>query len=518
MSKWRSLPNCDAPGPPGAPAPSKTGLVRLWPAVAVAAVCAIAYARTLAPGVTWANGGLDSGDLITAAVTGGVAHPPGYPTFLLLAELALLLPLADPAVTVTTLSAAAATLATLALFDAASRWGPPAPRRAAAAALAALAFGLSPLCWSQAVIAEVYGLNALFAALLLHATLARARGAPASPPRLAATSALAGAALGNHLTILPAALVWLLVVSRADGRLRPRRLALHLGWAAAGSLVYLALPLRAAGAPPVSWGGAAGWEGFWWLVTGRLYAGLAFGLPLGELPGRISGAAAILVAQLGWAGLALGVYGLIFVCGRSPIALWGTLIPAAANAAFAIGYNTGDSQVYLLPTILAFALWVGLGAADLLSRPALARPRRAALALAALALALLWQAPSTARAVDASQDRRAIRYALAVLEQAPAGALILTSTDRDTFPLWYYHFGLGRRPDLTLVTGPLLAFPWYRESLRAAYPDLRLPEQAPAGWEAALAAAMRAGAPHCRTLLTPAPHLACGPTADGYGL
>ena len=48
--------------------------------VATLIICILTYLRTLAPGITWANDGYDSGDLITAAVTGGVAHPTGYPT------------------------------------------------------------------------------------------------------------------------------------------------------------------------------------------------------------------------------------------------------------------------------------------------------------------------------------------------------------------------------------------------------------------------------------------------------
>ncbi len=489
---------------------AQTGRTSYWlAAVAVAIACALAYTRTLAPGVTWANSGLDSGELITAAMTGGVPHPSGYPTYLLLARLFLLLPLPDPAVAVTLLSAVAATLAALTLFDTICGWGQPSPRRPVAAALTSLALGLSPLLWSQAVIAEVYSLNVLFAALLLRAALARARGAPASPYRVAATSTLAGVALGNHLTIIPIALVWLAVVSCAGGRPHLRLLARHLAWASLGAFVYLVLPLWAAAAPAVSWGGAAEWGGFWWLVTGRLYAGLAFGISSGDLAGRVTGAAGILVDQFGWPGLALGCYGLAFCCGRSRAALWITAAPAAFAVAFAVGYSAPDFQVYLLPATLTFALWIGLGAADLLGRPAFAGPLRSSLAAAALAVALLWQAPRTAGAVDASQDRRAITYGLSVMKETPHNALIFTTADRDTFPLWYYHFALGQRPDLILVVAPLLSYPWYRDSLRSTYPGLHLLMTAPQGWEAALVAGRPADAPLCRTTLDPTPQLIC---------
>jgi len=50
-----------------------------------------------------------------------------------------------------------------------------------------------------------------------------------------------------------------------------------------------------------------------------------------------------------------------------------------------------------------------------------------------------------------------------------------TTTDQDTFPLWYYHFGLHERPDLRIVVLPLTQFVWYQQSLAHTYPDLKFP-------------------------------------------
>src|SRR5687768_18545700 len=67
------------------------------------------YLYTAAPGITWRNGGIDSGELATAVATGSVAHPPGYPTYLLLGRLATLLPV-EPARALAWLSALSAAL------------------------------------------------------------------------------------------------------------------------------------------------------------------------------------------------------------------------------------------------------------------------------------------------------------------------------------------------------------------------------------------------------------------------
>ena len=56
-------------------------------------IALVVYLLTLAPGLTQAHFGGDGGELITAAVTGGVPHPQGYPTYSLLGSLLRWLPL-----------------------------------------------------------------------------------------------------------------------------------------------------------------------------------------------------------------------------------------------------------------------------------------------------------------------------------------------------------------------------------------------------------------------------------------
>ena len=47
------------------------------------------YATTIAPSLSWGfnNYGIDSGELLSAAKTLGIPHPPGYPTYTLLLHL-----------------------------------------------------------------------------------------------------------------------------------------------------------------------------------------------------------------------------------------------------------------------------------------------------------------------------------------------------------------------------------------------------------------------------------------------
>jgi len=74
----------------------------------VAGVSLIVYGLTLAPSLTWSHWGSDGGDLIAAAVTGRVPHPPGFPVYIAVASGFLKLVGGDPATALNGLSAVAA--------------------------------------------------------------------------------------------------------------------------------------------------------------------------------------------------------------------------------------------------------------------------------------------------------------------------------------------------------------------------------------------------------------------------
>lgn len=479
----------------------------LWLALAVAAVVLPVYAATRAPGLTWANQGADGGDLITAAATFGVAHPSGYPTYLLLARLFQALPVGPLAARTTWLSALAAALAAGAVVPLVSQTSAGPPRFGlAGGVVAGLAFGLSPLLWSQAVITEVHTLHALFVALLLY-TLPQPAARPPSSRGHALAGLIAGLALGNHLTVgllLPA---WLGMSAWSAGRDWRRAVVWRLAGLALGLTVYLYLPLAAAGQPPVNWGGAATPAGFWWVVSGAPYRALAFGLARDLALGRVAGWAGLLWAQFGWLGLLVTVVGLFFGqvrgWGARAITLWMVVV----YSAFAIGYNAADSYAYLLPAILAAGLWLGWGVAALLAALD-RRPHRALTGWVVVGLLGVTLGLNAARhwpEVDASRDQRAEDFGRAVMTTAPGGAVLVTQGDQDSLALWYFHFALEQRPDLAVVVEPLLVFDWYRTTLRAVYPALPALSAA-SDWRAAVAAS---GRPVCAVRVDAAPVLAC---------
>jgi len=105
----------------------------------------------------------DTPELITAAVTLGVAHPPGYPLFTILGHLFSLLPLGSIPFRVNLLSVVCDSVTIGIVHLIAVRL----VQSRIAAAIAALALAVNPVFWEWSLAAEVFPLNNLLAAMLV---------------------------------------------------------------------------------------------------------------------------------------------------------------------------------------------------------------------------------------------------------------------------------------------------------------------------------------------------------------
>lgn len=439
------------------------------------------YVLTLAPGLSFDNLGTDGGDLIAAAYNLGVPHPTGYPTYTLLAWLFTRLPVGVIAYRVNLLSAVCAAGTVAFAFHLAQRLLPlaePEPEAHTAWLLpgaAALTLAFSSLLWSHAVISEVYALLALLAALLLWLLLRWRQGGADRYLWLAAL--VFGLGLGNHVTLAFAAPFALILLWPERARWwRPRVFVPILCLFVAGLGVYVYLPLAARHQPPVNWGNPQTWRGFLWVVTARQYQQFAFGLDMAAVPGRLASWAALLGQQFGWWGLVLALIGGWSWWQRDRILSLAALAWMLSVAGYAFLYDTGDSHVYLMPALLFLALCWGEGAAGLVrwARPEVRSRRR--LILAAVALLPLLSLGLHWRDADPDDDWQVRAYYVRALEEAEPGALILVRGDRPTFALWYGVYVEQLRPDVAIVSGPLLAFVWYRDHVRRLYPDLVVEE------------------------------------------
>lgn len=450
----------------------------------------VVYVHTLAPTITWRNDGVDSGDLATAIAVGGVPHPPGYPTYLILGEAFKLVPVGDIAYRLNLLSAtcAALTVAVVGLVIHQTLSKAIGPRlqgqegihRAQrliwlCAASASLVLAFSGPFWSQAVITEVYTLNVLFVAILLYGAL---RVQPVNERWLGpGLFGSLGLSLGNHpsvILVLPM-LIWLL-----KGRWhRQMTVAAFLAFCI-GLSVYLVIPIRAATAAPVNWGMAKTWSNFLWLVSATPYRQFLFAIPWGFVPSRILAEIRFLAGAFMWWGLPIGLLGLRKLLHLNRALVHGSLVTFILFSIYSIGYNTADSYVYLLPALLIFSVWIGWGLYDLGNAlqtwfaPGARRSYLVGWSIILLPLVSLW---SNFSDQNISRDYQAYAYAHQSLHTVAPGAVIITDDDPRTFALWYGRYGLALRPDVAIVNSNLLAYTWYRYTLQQTHANLVLSNQ-----------------------------------------
>ncbi len=444
------------------------------------------YLRTLAPSITWRNQGADSGDLVTAALTGGVPHPPGYPLYTTLAQFAAAIPIGASAFRVNVLSAGCAALAAVAVFWIAralifrSTW------RVGIAAACAGAFAFSPRLWSQATIAEVYALNALLTAAILGGILFW-RESPCA--RWLAALAF-GLGLAHHPTIVllaPGAM--LLLWRRVTWRAGLGALALALAIALA---LDLTLILRAASDPPINWGDPRTLDRWAWVISGALYRNFIFGVPIADYPARVLFIAQSFLDQFGVLGMGLALFGAFTLARRARrvgLAFGATFL---AYGGFTLGYASTDALVYLIPADLVMALWIAVGCGAL-AEALIPHGRWVALMLGVLISSLpLGNLAGNFAALDLSNDQTAREYGRAVFATLPPDALIVADHDPYVFALGYARYVEQPNSRALIVVPGLLAFDWYRAQLQRQYPAWIFPAWTNNGADDFLAALVRA--------------------------
>jgi hypothetical protein len=436
------------------------------------------YSRTLAPGLLFG----DPGEFQFAAWRFGLAHPTGYPLYLLLGgswqHLVGLFGV-DPAASLNAFSAFLAAAAVAIFYLAVRGWLPRrTPSTRIAAVFTAMLIGVNPTLWSQALIAEVYALHALFIALflLLTARLSSSSRHPflLSPLHLVILSSILGLALTHHRTsifLLPGFFLWLYWRERRWWR-NGRVWTALIGGLALPQLLYLYIPLR-------SGPDASPWlyprlgaetlalytptlQGFVDFITGSVFA-VSFLSPAQALA-RLPEMGNLWLVHFTWPGLALALLGLtvLFREKRWPLLL--LTVPAfLLLQIFNLFYGIGDIYVFYIPLYLFAALWSGcavdwlIGVAQRRRTPDDGPQTQPATRNSQLALwfAILLLLPASLflryyPSIDRSADNSARQMWDRILSSQPPTDAILVSNDRNEIvPLYYLQAVEERATGLT---------------------------------------------------------------------
>lgn len=479
---------------------------------AVGVVSFFVYLRTLSPGMQLGDGT----ELAACAYVLGVPHPTGYPLYMLLLKLWLLITVQGEVIVRTTLfnavtMAAAAALVTRISFDSLAAIFP--TWREKSRLLAATAAGLSTAFlrfhWQNAVVTEVYALEFLLMLLFLRATQQCAAGRS----MLAALALVSGLGLAHHrmtvFLLLPLAwLSWRWWKQSGAGE-RLRTTALCAALLLLPLLLYAYLPLRA-GRAPLHWGNTRTLAGFIEHVRGSEYLTRSFLRPgqgrsftletYATFAGRET--AQILADFAGQLApvsesyyydkyverifLSPGWRAILVILVLAPFAVYGALrwlraeketfviaaLISAQNILVLYVYNILDIRdYYLFPMAFAWlCTYTGLlAAAEYMgTRRRIMVPAGAYICLLAPAIIC---AGNFHRCDQSGNDSAEVLSETVLPNRAPdgsakshdllPGAILLTGSDFDTFTCWYRQYVRKERVDVLIFASNFIWKSWY---------------------------------------------------------
>jgi transmembrane protein TMEM260 (protein O-mannosyltransferase) len=437
--------------------------VRRLVGVRLAAIAAfgfglLVYVPTLLPGVAFG----DWAEMQTAPLLLEIPHPTGFPLYILLGRLWLLVePFGSVAWRMNLFAAvvvsAAAAVATLT----AARLG----ARPVLALAGGMLLVVTGTVWDAATAAEVNALHLLLVSLLVF--LAVRWRDQQSQRDILLGGLLAGLAVSNHLLALAAdAVVVPLALWAGRQTLGPRPWLVPAAGALSlvGLAPYLFIPIRVALSGPTEYPALRTWSGIWDHISGVAYrrdmhvlSGDSVANVIRDLPGL----AAYAVGEVGTVGivaLILAVVGLGVLVRRDRWAAALTVALLAITLDLFVGYR-GDLPHYLLAGWLVVAIWAALGfeaIARLVARmwPSTRAPQPAhaprfpliPLALVVPLLAGLVNLPAHDRFADAT----APRFVDTVLASLPPNAILFTYWDAGE-ALHYAECVEHRRPDVDVI-------------------------------------------------------------------
>ncbi|OGT79635.1 MAG: hypothetical protein A3H91_02855 [Gammaproteobacteria bacterium RIFCSPLOWO2_02_FULL_61_13] len=405
----------------------------------------------------------DDGYFILAAWYGGVAHPPGYPLYTLVANLFTHIPAGSVAFRVHMCSAVFGALACAVIWDLVRR----VKGSRMAAWTGALGYGFSGTFWLQSTMAEVYSLNAFFFFVLLW--LCAIPGKRAS--RGVWIAALSGLSLTNHWPLMLLSAPALALAAWPHRHALTRRPLPALTWFCIGLLPYAWMVYRSRVSEIAFFGPIESLSDFWFYVSREAYTSIDQSAAAGWMDKLRYATFSLTDAarQFGWVAAPFALVGLAAQWKVWPRSLCWALVAGFAGSTLVLAMLLGFDWDLMHRNVFApyplvahgiFAVWVALGVtvmADWLARsfPAPARTRIVLPALALMAIGSVWLSNAPANYRPAAGW--ASEFATTLLESLKPNAVLIVSGDYAVGPVAYLNRIERLRPDVEVfnVAGQL---------------------------------------------------------------
>jgi hypothetical protein len=431
------------------------------------------YAFTAAPSVTF----WDSGELIAAAHTLGIPHQPGYPLYCILAKAFSFIPIGSIAFKANILSASSAAIsvymlyASLRLLLAGRNVDASFQGDMAAAAVASL-FAVSKALWTQAAVAEVYGLNALFVTMLVYLHILNSRGRVSCVRYIALSGFLFGLGFVNHITfglLLPGLLASWYLALRGNGYWL-KASAAGIAFGVSGMSVLIYLPIRSTALPYINIGRPGTLGDFMWTVRWGAYLDQLMSLTR-SVPGHLSMAGSdlsnIIIAASGLLVSGALAWTLVRSNLRTylPLIVFAVIyIPVISGISLSSGREVGFGlhEKFFIPAIAFGLIFIAGIIGSMFDRNP--SGKRATLCYAVTVVCICassFLVTANLPATDYHKHFIAYDYAQNSLKSTGERGVLLTWGDNGVFPLWYVQGVEEYRDDVLLSHTPLMTYDWY---------------------------------------------------------
>ncbi len=502
--------NGDVEGKSTPPSHAQIFINRILGAFALA-VSLVIYYTTTCPVIYYG----DAGELIVAAWRWGVAHPPGYPSYIIPLGIFLRLPLSwlapdtefvQPiAWQANFFSAVIGALTVWIVYLIILR----IIRLPWIAFAGSLLVAVGRTFWSQTGIAEVYTLNAFLLALMVLMALVQCGKPVASKGRLIFLrwgSVIWGLALSNHHEAAFFFPLWIVMVYLAmlpdPETRRPylpqgRIFAEGLLFAGIGLLPYLYLPIAASSKPVLNWGDPSGIRNFFRVLTRADYRHVKE-----TISGNLVTSLDILLHYLWWSFIqyspifllfAIPGFGILFKRSQHRLVLAATAISIFLMSAVFIVYFAGIDrpsmfflEVYFIPWYIALGILIAAGIPVIVSFLKRINASKAhgiiAVTVILILLGAFFSYSRNIKTADMSDNIAGYVYShdvLTTLPSEPEKNVLITGGD-EIFLFWYWKWVEGIDRDVVVIGMDALEAvnSWFWDDLYRDEPNLAVPRDA----------------------------------------
>jgi Protein O-mannosyl-transferase TMEM260-like len=431
------------------------------------------YLTSLPPGVTWG----DSPELANSAITLGVAHPSGYPLFIIIGKLFSLLPFSSPAFGINLMSAFLEAGAVVWIFLIIRR----VSKNGWTSLAAVILFSLTYTFWMHGRIIEVYALNNFLIGAILYFMFRWIEERKIKD--LYMMSIFFGLGFTNHLTIVlffPAVL-FMFITTDPKIIFKPKPMGIMIGIIFLFQILYLYIPWRAAvsGGETMVWNNPDSWKKFIYHVTGNEYSVFRKGSSLIQGITRFSGSFNREFTPLGVILVFLGAVELLATNWRFGGLL---LLYFASLVIYNSTYVVQDIGSYYMAPYMAAAIALGIGA-SWLQRVRTGKGRFSQYTGFVIPLAITFTAYGLyGKNWDLKyKDNLADSFASQAFKALPEKSIFMTDIDGPSFAMWYQAYSIHpKKRGKAIVTKGMFSDKgkkWYRDFLKKRHPSINWPTE-----------------------------------------